>query len=88
MLFTTDNETGENTQIKPQLSEAFQNIADTTKADIFLIDPVEKQEDGSSQPASKEQLKILIYGDMLTKENAKVRILILIDQMVSPQATT
>jgi hypothetical protein len=61
-------------------------IADTTKADIFLLDPEPRNEDGSSKTASKEQLKFVIYGDMLTKENAKVQVLIMIDQMLGMHA--
>lgn len=60
------------------------DIANRTKADIFLLDPEKKQEDGSFQTASKEPLKVMVYGDMLTKENAKIRILVMIDQIVQP----
>ncbi|KAF2668201.1 hypothetical protein BT63DRAFT_414230 [Microthyrium microscopicum] len=57
-------------------------IAKNTKADIFLLDPEERNEDGSSKTASKEPIKLVIYGDMLTKENAKVHFLIMIDQLL------
>jgi hypothetical protein len=58
------------------------NIHQRTKADIFLVDPEERNEDGSPQIASKEQLRLMIFGDMLTKENAKIHALVMIDQMV------
>jgi hypothetical protein len=58
------------------------DIANVTKADIFLVDPAEKDDDGGIMANSKEQLKFIVYGDMLTKENAKIRILIMIDRMV------
>lgn len=57
-------------------------IADTTKADIFLLDPEERNEDGSSKTNTKEQLRFVVYGDMLTNSNAKMQILIMIDQML------
>jgi hypothetical protein len=53
-----------------------------TKADIFLLDTEDKNEDGSLRTDSKEQLKLVIYGDMLTKENAKVHVLVMIDRIV------
>jgi hypothetical protein len=77
MLFKDDE-----SQLSSTVITYLDKIADTTKADIFLLDP-EKTDDGTPDVNSKEQLKLLIFGDMLTKENAKVRILIMIDQMVS-----
>jgi hypothetical protein len=59
------------------------DIHDRTRADIFLVDADERNEDGSPRSDSKEQMKFVIYGDNATKENAKVRILIMIDQLVS-----
>jgi hypothetical protein len=53
-----------------------------TKADIFLLDSEDRNEDGSLRTDSKEQLKLVIYGDMLTKENAKVHVLVMIDRIV------
>jgi hypothetical protein len=57
-------------------------IADTTKADIFLLDPEDKDDESSLKLTTKEPLQMVVYGDMLTKEHAKLRILILVDQMV------
>jgi hypothetical protein len=59
------------------------SVANITKADIFLMDTEERNEDGTPKTGSKEPLRLLVYGDMLTKENAKIRILIMIDQIVS-----
>jgi hypothetical protein len=72
----------ENSEVDPSILSWLDDIANLTKADIFLVDPAERNEDGGIVANSKEQLKFVIYGDMLTKENAKIRILIMIDQMV------
>ena len=72
----------ENAAVDPSILSWLDDIANLTKADIFLVDPAERNDDGGVVANSKEQLKFVIYGDMLTKENAKIRILIMIDQMV------
>jgi hypothetical protein len=72
----------ENAALDPSFLHWLDDIANVTKADIFLVDPAERSSDGGIVINSKEQLKFIIYGDMLTKENAKIRILIMIDQMV------
>jgi hypothetical protein len=72
----------ENGTVDPSILSWLDDIANLTKADIFLVDPAERNDDGGIVANSKEQLKFVIYGDMLTKENAKIRILIMIDQMV------
>jgi hypothetical protein len=62
---------------------SLEEIANVTTADIFLSDLEDKLDDGTSNATSKERLYLTVYGDMLTKENAKIRVLILIDQIVS-----
>ena len=74
---------GEESTIAKFTISSLDEIAKITKADIFLVDPEEKNEDGTPKTNAKELLKLTVYGDMLTKENAKIRILILIDQIVS-----
>lgn len=62
-------------------------VADTTKANIFLLSP--KQVDvetasvhGNLDANVGDRFRILIYGDMECSEHAKTRILIMIDQLV------
>jgi hypothetical protein len=73
---------GDGSKLDENILKWLDTVAERTKADIFLIDNEERNEDGSPKVSSKEHLKIVIYGDMLTKENAKIHILIMIDQMV------
>lgn len=73
---------GEHRQPNEDVVKWIDEIAERTKADIFLVDNAERDGNGSPKPNSKEQIKFVIYGDMLTKETAKVRILIMIDRMV------
>lgn len=74
---------GEQPTISTLTLGSLEEIAHVTTADIFLSDLEDKMEDGTSNTTSKEMLYLTVYGDMLTKENAKIRILILIDQIVS-----
>lgn len=72
----------ENSTLDPSILEWLDEIHRRTRADIFLLDPEDRNEDGSPQANSKEQLKIVIYGDMMTKENAKLHALVMIDRKV------
>ena len=74
---------GEESSVAKFIISSLDEIANITKADVFLVDPEEQNDDGTPKTNSKELLKLTVYGDMLTKENAKIRILILIDQIVS-----
>jgi hypothetical protein len=63
------------------------DTANLTKADIFLlkpkpIDDAASINNGSTEAPSSERLRLVIYGDMLTEEHAKIRLLIMIDQLV------
>jgi hypothetical protein len=69
-------------KLNPSVIQWLDEIHKRTKADIFLLDSEERNEDGSLRTDSKEQLKLIIYGDMLTKENAKVHVLVMIDRIV------
>jgi hypothetical protein len=63
------------------------DTASLTKADIFLLKPKPVDDaasinNGSTEAPSSERLRLVIYGDMLTEEHAKIRLLIMIDQLV------
>lgn len=66
-------------------------LANFTGTDIFLLNPkpVDHEGPGSSYAAGNDhgfdqRLRIAIYGDPESSEHAKTRVLILIDQIVSP----
>lgn len=67
-------------------------IAEQTKADIFLLEAKAKRKDSDSMSFSStldnsmdHRLRILVYGDMDNSENAKTRLLIMIDQLLQRQ---
>ncbi|KAE9968947.1 hypothetical protein BLS_005302 [Venturia inaequalis] len=61
------------------------DTAGITKADIFLLKakPLDDSAsiNGNPDASNNEKLRLVIYGDMLTEEHAKIRMLIMIDQM-------
>jgi hypothetical protein len=64
-------------------------ISKTTKADIFLLMPktpdIESASfNGNLDSTMDPRLRCAIYGDLETMEHAKTRVLIMIDQIVSP----
>ena len=70
-------------------------IADKTKADIFLLEAKSKRKDSDSisfnnslDTAMDSRLRIQVYGDMESSENAKTRLLIMIDQLLQRQVDT
>jgi GTP cyclohydrolase FolE2 len=74
--------------IKSAVLNQLDVIANSTKADIFLLMP--KQPDiesasfnGNLETGLDSRLRCAIYGDMETMEHAKTRVLIMIDQIVS-----
>ena len=65
------------------------DIADMTKADIFLLEAKSKRKDSDSASFSgvldksmDQRLRIQVYGDLESSENAKTRLLIMIDQLL------
>ena len=63
------------------------DIAQRTKADVFLLHPksvdVESASfSGNLDTINESRLRIAIYGDMESSEHAKTHILIMIDQIV------
>lgn len=63
-------------------------IAERTKADIFLCNPKPLDIESASIKGNLEgsidnRFRIIIFGDMEVCEHAKTRVLIMIDQIVS-----
>jgi hypothetical protein len=70
-------------------------IADKTKADIFLLEAKSRRKDSESasfngvlEKSMDKRLQIHVYGDMESSENAKTRLLIMIDQLLQRQVDT
>lgn len=69
--------------------EHMDQIAENTKADIFLLESKSKRKDSDSisfasnmEKSMDNRLRIYIYGDSESSENAKTRLLIMIDQLL------
>ena len=81
---TSDGQYG----ISASFLHALEDTAKITKADIFVLKPKQIDDaaslNGSIEITGTEKLRLVIYGDMLTEEHAKIRLLILIDQLVRP----
>jgi len=76
------------TAIREDVLKHMDDIADRTKANIFLLHPKQLDADSASlhgniDSGSENKLRISIYGDMECCEHAKTRLLIMIDQIVS-----
>jgi hypothetical protein len=70
-------------------------IADKTKADVFLLEAKARRKDsesastnGNFETSMDNRLRIQVYGDMESCENAKTRLLIMIDQILQRQVDT
>ena len=68
------------------------DVAEMTKADIFLLEAKAKRKDsdaasfsGTAEKGMDHRLRIQVYGDMESSENAKTRLLIMIDQLLQRQ---
>ena len=64
-------------------------IADKTKADLFLLESKSRRKDSESasiragmERSMDKRLQVHVYGDMESCENAKTRLLIMIDQIL------
>lgn len=71
------------------------DIADKTKADIFLLEAKSRRKDsdqasfnGAMEKSMDKRLQIHVYGDLDSSENAKTRMLIMIDQILQRQVDT
>ena len=87
--FVADSASG----IKPGVLEHLNIIAKFTGCDIFLLNS--KQADPNNLSSNyvngtdqtlEQRLRIAIYGDPESSEHAKMRVLIMIDQIVSSDA--
>lgn len=79
------------TNIRAQVTEHIDTIAKFTGSDIFLLRPRGADSDNTSanyangtDQSLEQRLQIAIYGDMETSEHAKMRVLLMIDQIVRP----
>ncbi|EMC96659.1 hypothetical protein BAUCODRAFT_69566 [Baudoinia panamericana UAMH 10762] len=68
------------------------DIADKTKADIFMLEAKSRRKDSESasfnaamEKSMDKRLQIHVYGDLESSENAKTRLLIMIDQILQRQ---
>ena len=71
------------------------DIAGKTCADVFLLEAKAKKKDSDSvsfnnalDKSMDNRLRIQVYGDMDSSENAKTRLLIMIDQLLHRQVDT
>jgi len=71
------------------------DIASKTKADIFLLEAKARRKDsesasfnGAMEKSMDKRLQIHVYGDLESSENAKTRMLIMIDQLLQRQVDT
>jgi hypothetical protein len=46
------------------------------------VDDAASINNGTTEAPNSERLRLVIYGDMLTEEHAKIRMLIMVDQLV------
>lgn len=70
-------------------------VADKTKADIFLLEAKARRKDSDSGKFNSvldvgmdSRLRLQVYGDIESCENAKTRLLIMIDQLLQRQVDT
>lgn len=80
---------------RADILEHMDKIADQTKADIFLLESKAKRKDsdsisftGGMEKSMDNRLRIHVYGDNESLENAKTRLLIMIDQILQRQVDT
>ena len=76
--------------VKSKVLEHLDIVAKFTGTDIFLINPKAHDQEGPSASYGNgsdqrfdQRLRIAIYGDSESSEHAKMRVLIMIDQIVS-----
>ncbi|PNS16868.1 hypothetical protein CAC42_4832 [Sphaceloma murrayae] len=77
------------TEVRADVLKHMDEIADKTKADIFLLHPKQVDTETASlhgglehSTSSEGKLRVVIYGDMECCEHAKTRLLIMIDQIL------
>ncbi|KAG8627557.1 hypothetical protein KVT40_005040 [Elsinoe batatas] len=74
------------TECRADVLKHMDEIADKTKADIFLLHPKQTDESasvhGNLELSTEGKLRVVIYGDMECCDHAKTRLLIMIDQIL------
>ena len=75
--------------IRKSILDHVDNVSRYTGSDIFVLKSKKKDDDARSVTGSllnglDQKFRIAIYGDLESSEHAKTRILIMIDQIVSP----
>ena len=76
-----------NQNIRQHVLDHIDYVADWTRTDIFLLKPKkvdgdDMHVDGALDNSLDHRYRVVIYGDAESSEHAKVRILIMIDQIV------
>ncbi|KAF4551933.1 KH domain-containing protein 2 [Elsinoe fawcettii] len=76
----------DSTDVRADVLKHMDEIADKTKADIFLLHPKQSDETaslhGNLELSTEGKLRVVIYGDMESCDHAKTRLLIMIDQIL------
>lgn len=75
--------------IRKSILDHVDNVSQYTGANIFILKSKKRDDDTRSVTGSllnglDQKFRIAIYGDLESSEHAKTRILIMIDQIVSP----
>ncbi|KAF1992284.1 hypothetical protein K402DRAFT_415966 [Aulographum hederae CBS 113979] len=81
-----------NSAVRSDVLNHLDQISNATKADVFLLHPKQVDETASFTGAldggPDSRLRCMIFGDMETLEHAKVRVLIMIDQILNRHVDT
>ncbi|KAF2402013.1 KH domain protein [Trichodelitschia bisporula] len=71
--------------LSPSFLRKLDDIAQVTQADIFVLKPKLLDDDasinGSITSSNESRLRVVVYGDMLTEEHARIRLLIMVDNL-------
>jgi hypothetical protein len=74
------------------VKETLDNISEVCGVDIFLLGPkltpLVDGLNGDSELRRDERWRVAIYGDYLSSEHAKTRVLIHIDRLVGPRQSS
>ena len=77
--------------VRQEILDHIDKVAKYTGTDIFLLNPKPQDPDSTATSYGNgsdmhfdQRLRIAIYGDPESSEHSKTRILIMIDQIVSP----
>ncbi|KAK6346791.1 hypothetical protein TWF696_006900 [Orbilia brochopaga] len=77
---------GEDERFRPEAAQQLERISDYCGVDIFVVHPEPTKgvslHAGGSDTSQDTRLKIIIYGDVESVECAKIRVLVMIDDML------